>query len=217
MQSTTSSPALLEALQWRYATKQFDPTRRLDDVTLSTLEQALVLAASSGGLQPWKFIIVSDPEIKAQLVPVMFGQPQARDASQVVVFAAHAQYSAQEVDRYIAHTAAVRNVPVGELEAFRQMLLGGIVEAKNEAARFDWAARQTCIALGTVLTSAALLGVDACPMEGFDAAGVDDLLGLREQGLRSTVICSIGYRSAEDPYAALPKVRFPAEEVIQHL
>ncbi|MCW5556450.1 MAG: NAD(P)H-dependent oxidoreductase [Verrucomicrobiae bacterium] len=205
---------LLERLRWRYATKQFAPQRPLAPALLAALEETLVLSASSGGLQPWKFILVTDPATREKLQAASYGQAQVRDASVLVVFAAPKDFSAQDVDALIARTAEVRGIPPETLAGFRAMLVGGIVEAKTVAERQAWAARQTYIALGNLLTSAALLGVDACPMEGFVPAEYDRLLGLDAAGYTATVVCALGYRSGGDPYAAAPKVRFPKESLI---
>lgn len=211
---TTVAPSrLIERLEWRYATKAYDSGRKIDPETWSALESALHLTASSGGLQPWAFVVVTDPEIRGKLVAASYGQTQVRDASHLVVFAARTDFDEQAVDAHVRRTAEVRDVPVESLASFRGMLVGGIVTAKDPVARREWAARQTYIALGTLLTSAALLGVDATPMEGINPAVFDDLLGLGPLGLTTTVIATLGYRSERDRYAAMPKVRFPKEQV----
>lgn len=219
MPSTTAiSPSqLLDALNWRYATKQFDPNRKISPEDWATLEKALVLSPSSGGLQPWAFVVVNDPATREKLLPVSYGQKQVTDASHLVVFAAKQDFSEAGVDAHIARTAEVRQVPVESLKPFRDMLAGGIVNAMDTATRNAWAGRQVTIALGVLLTSAALLGIDACPMEGFDPSQYDDILGLSAKGLSSIAICTLGYRSQGDDYASLKKVRFPQEQVIIHV
>ena len=212
-----SSEQLLERLDWRYATKQFDPQRKIDGETWNALEEALRLSPSSGGLQPWKFIVVTDPAVREKLVPASFGQTQIRDASHLVVFAAKKNFNEADVDAHIQKTAEVRGVSTESLAGLRNMLVGGIVNAMDPAARQAWAARQSYIALGTLLTSAALLGVDATPMEGFVPAQYDAILGLAEKGLTTTVICALGFRSENDAYAGLPKVRFENEDVFLHV
>lgn len=217
LEAPISSEQLLDRLEWRYATKKFDPSHTIDQATWDTLEEALRLSPSSGGLQPWAFAVVTDPAVRGKLVPAAHGQTQVRDASHLVVFAARNNLGDTHVDAHIRRTAEVRGVSEEDLAGYRGMLSGGIVKGKDPAARQAWAARQTYIALGTLLTSAALLGVDACPMEGFDPAQVDAILGLKEKGLSSTVMCALGYRSETDAYARLPKVRFKNEEVVLHL
>jgi len=212
-----NSKQLLGQLNWRYATKQFDPNRKISDQDWATIEQALLLTPSSGGLQPWKFIVVTDPAVRAKLLPASYGQAQITDASQLVVFAAKKNFSEADVDAFIRHTAATRGVPVESLAAYRDMLVGGIVKSMDEPARDAWARNQAYIALGNLLTSAALLGIDACPMEGFDRAQYDQILGLNAQGYASAVIATVGYRDASDQYATAPKVRFPKQQVFAHV
>ena len=209
---TTSRDQLLDALNWRYATKKFDITRKISPEDWAALEQALLLSASSGGLQPWKFVIVTDPEKLAKLVPASFGQTQVAEASHLVVFTIKKDFGIADIDAHIAHVADVRGISVEVLQPYREMLVGGIL-SKNESDLAAWMARQTYIALGTLLTSAAMLGIDACPMEGFLPAEFDTLLGLQEKNLSSVVICPLGYRDESDPYASLAKVRFPMDDV----
>lgn len=211
--SYISPKQLLAQLNWRYATKQFDPNRKISAEDWATIEEALLLTPSSGGLQPWKFVVVTDPAVRAKLLPASYGQPQITDASHLVVFAGKKNFGEADVDAHIKHLADVQGVPVESLAPFRAMLVGGIVQSLDESARTAWARNQAYIALGNLLTSAALLGIDACPMEGFDRAQYDDVLGLSEKGLASAVIATVGYRSPSDKYATAPKVRFPKEQI----
>ncbi|RYD22324.1 MAG: NAD(P)H-dependent oxidoreductase [Verrucomicrobiaceae bacterium] len=208
---------LLESLNWRYATKQFDPTRKISAEDWSTLEEALRLSASSFGLQPWKFLVIENPELRQQLLPVSYGQQQIVDASHLVVLATKPNLTEADVDAHIAKIAETTGAPVENLAPLRGMMVGGIVAGKNEQERKEWAFNQTYIALGNLLTSAALLGIDACPMEGFSREEYDRILGLSEQGLHAAVIAPLGYRSSEDKYGHAPKVRFDREQVIQTL
>jgi nitroreductase len=211
--STINSKQLLEQLNWRYATKEFDPKRKISAEDWATLETALQLTPSSGGLQPWKFIVVTDPAVRAKLVPASYGQEKVSTASHLVVFAAKNNLSEADVDAHLNNVAKTQGVPIETLAPLRGMLVGGIVKAQDEAARNAWARNQTYIALGNLLTSAALLGIDACPMEGFDRAQYDEILGLKAKGLAAAVIATLGYRSATDNYASAPKVRFPKEQI----
>lgn len=212
-----SPEELLQRLDWRYAVKQFDPERKIDATTWDALEETLRLSPSSGGLQPWKFVVVTDPAVREKLLPASFGQTQVRDASHLVVFTAKTSFGEADVDAHLRQVAAVKQVPLEKLAGLRAMLLGGIVAAKDPAAREAWAARQTYLALGLLVAAAAVLGIDATPMEGFAPAQYDAILGLKEQGLTATVICALGYRSENDPYAAAPKVRFDRNEVFLHV
>jgi nitroreductase len=211
--SYISHKQLLDQLNWRYATKQFDPNRKISAQDWATLEEALLLTPSSGGLQPWKFIVVTDPAIRARLLPASYGQAQITDASHLVVFAAKQNFGEADVDAHVKHLAEVQGVSIDTLAPLRDMLVGGIVKSVDEKGRDAWARNQAYIALGNLLTSAALLGIDACPMEGFDRGQYDDILGLPAQGLATAVIATIGYRLPTDKYANAPKVRFPKEQI----
>ncbi|HTQ49949.1 MAG TPA: NAD(P)H-dependent oxidoreductase [Candidatus Acidoferrales bacterium] len=210
---TINSNQLLEQLNWRYATKQFDPSRKISASDWTTLEEALRLTPSSGGLQPWKFILVTDPAVRAKLRPASYGQPQISDASHLVVFTTKNNFSESDVDAHLQNVARAQGVPVESLAQLRGMLVGGIVQAMDETARNAWARNQVFIALGNLLTSAALLGIDACPMEGFDRAQYDEILGLKTKGYTSAVIATLGYRLPTDKYAGAPKVRFAREQI----
>jgi len=215
--STLNHSHLLDQLNWRYATKQFDPNRKISARDWATLEDALLLTPSSGGLQPWKFIVVTDPAVRARLQPASYGQAQIVDASHLVVFTAKTNFNEADVDAHLRRTAEVQGIPIESLAPFRAMLVGGIVQSMDEPARDAWARNQAYIALGNLLTSAALLGIDACPMEGFDRAQYDAILGLKAQGYATAVIATLGYRTTADKNAGAPKVRFPKEKVFAHV
>ncbi len=202
----------LGRLRWRYATKKFDPARKIAPDVWAVLEQALVLAPSSTGLQPWKFVVVTDPEMRRRLHPAAYNQAQILDASHLVVVCGKAPPTVADAERHVTRTAEVRGVRVESLDKFRAMVVGVVDKPPAEAAA--WAARQAYIALGFFLATAAMIGVDACPMEGFEPAKFDEILGLREHGVRSYALAAAGYRSPEDKYAWAAKVRLPADEVI---
>lgn len=204
---------VLAPLRWRYATKQFDPARRIDPNAWAALEQAAVLAPSSFGLQPWNFVVVTDPAVRTQLHPASWNQPQVLDASHLVVFAAKNPPTAADVTRHVANAERVRNQPPGSLDALRDRILGTLAKL-SPADAHAWAARQCYIALGFFLSAAARLGIDACPMEGFQPDKYDDILGLTAKGLKSVVIATAGYRNVNDKYAGAAKVRFPVDEVV---
>jgi nitroreductase len=205
---------LLRQLRWRYATKKFDARRPISPADWQTLEAALVLSPSSYGLQPWKFIVVTDPAVREKLVPVSWGQRQVAEASHFVVIAIKKHLSAADLDAHLQRIAEVRGVPMDALATYRGMMMGDLVEGPRSLCVNAWAARQAYIALGNLLTCAALLGIDACPMEGFEPPQYDQILGLAQHGLAATVACALGYRAADDNYAAAPKVRFKPEDVI---
>jgi nitroreductase len=212
-----SNDTLLNRLRWRYATKQFDATRKIPADDWRTLEESLVLTPSSFGLQPWRFVVVTDQATKDKLVPVSWDQRQVADASHVVVLAIRKNLGRADVDRYLARMAEVRDVTPESLDAFRNVLLGFLSQPPDKFDADAWAARQVYIALGQFMTSAALLGIDTCPMEGIEPTRYDAILGLAVQGYQTVVACPAGYRASGDKYAKLPKVRYPTDEVITHV
>jgi nitroreductase len=214
--TTIDGGSLINQLKWRYATKKFDASRKIAPSDWSVLEQALVLTASSYGLQPWKFIIVSDPAVKARLRPASWNQSQVEDCSHLVVFAAKQDITEADVDRFIARIAEVRGVSLESLAGYKGFMMGDLVNGPRHAIIKEWAARQTYIAMGNLLTSAALLGVDACPFEGIEPAKYDEILELGGSGYATVAACPLGYRAADDKYAAAPKVRFDDRDVIVH-
>ena len=208
---------LLSALNWRYATKKFDPVRKIPAGTWTTLEQTLVLAPSSFGLQPWKFVVVGNPAIRKKLVAASWGQTQPAEASHLVVFAFHQNLGAADVAHFVARIAAVRGVTAESLAPYHNIMVQSLAGAKAGGTLNAWQARQVYIALGQFMAAAALLGVDTCPMEGIVPAQYDEILGLTGTPFTTLCACAAGYRAADDKYAAEPKVRFPAAEVIQHV
>ncbi len=202
----------LDNLRWRYATKKFDPSKKLSAEQLDTLLEAARLSASSYGLQPYKFVVVTNPEIRAKIREHAWGQPQVTDASHLVVICAYRSLDARHVDHYIAEIAKTRGMTVESLSGFRDMLLGGI-QGRSPQQNVDWSKRQSYIALGFLLSAAANMQVDACPMEGFDPTHVDVDLHLAEHNLTSVTMCPLGLRAPDDPAAEYKKVRFPKEEL----
>ncbi|HUO10560.1 MAG TPA: NAD(P)H-dependent oxidoreductase [Phycisphaerae bacterium] len=215
--STLSHEQLLDTLQWRYATKKYDPERKIPEATWRTLEDALLLAPSSYGLQPWKALVIKNSGVRAKLRPVAWGQSQVTDASHLVVFAAMKNITAEYIDSYIQRIADVRSIPADALKDYRNMMVGDIVNGPRSSWAQAWAQRQAYIGLGLLLESAAFLGIDATPMEGFDPAKFDEILGLPAKGLAATVMCALGYRAADDTYAKYAKVRWAKEDVILHV
>ncbi|MDR3684815.1 MAG: NAD(P)H-dependent oxidoreductase [Geothrix sp.] len=214
--STISGEGLLKQLNWRYATKKFDPLKKIPAADWAVLEEALILTPSSYGLQPWKFIVVKDPALKAKLRPASWNQSQVEDCSHLVVFAAKQDISEADVDRFVARIAEVRGASVESLAGYRGFMVGDLVSGPRHAVIQEWAARQTYIVMGNLLTSAALLGIDACPFEGIEPAKYDEILGLNGSGYATVAACPLGYRAADDKYASAPKVRFEAKDLIDH-
>lgn len=206
---------LLEALNWRYATKSFDPNRTIPADTWNALEQSLVLTPSSYGLQPWKFLVITDKPLREQLVAHSWKQRQVADCSHLVVMAVKKKMSEADIDKFIHRMAEVRGGTADALAGFKKMMMGDVVSGERSQGAAEWAARQAYIALGQFMASAALLGVDTCPMEGFEPAKFDEVLQLAGEGLTTAVLCPAGYRSADCRYATLPKVRFEPGDVIE--
>ncbi len=213
--SGIGTETLLQALEWRYATKRFDPERRIPSDIWSALERSLVLTPSSYGLQPWRFLVVTDSSIRAQLVTQSWRQPQPSDCSHFVVFAGKTSMDAEYVDRFLALTCEIRGIPPAALSGYRNVMIGDVVSGPRSAMVGEWAARQVYIALGQFMGSCAMLGVDTCPMEGIVPAEYDRILGLEGSGYSTVVACAAGYRSGNDKYAAAAKVRFPVSELVQ--
>ncbi len=212
-----SNDTLLQQLHWRYAVKKFDRSRKISDTDWNTLEQALVLTPSSFGLQPWRFVVITDQATKDRLVPISWSQQQVADASHVVVFSVRKPLTESDVDRHVARTAEVHNRPIQALAGFKKMMMSSLVPPPTGVDIHHWAGLQAYIALGNFMTSAAMLGIDTCPMEGIIPSQYDELLGLPAEGYGTVVVCVAGYRAADDKYATLPKVRFPASDVVCHL
>lgn len=209
-----TNDTLINQLRWRYATRKFDPTRKIPDADWRTLEQALVLTPSSFGLQPWKFFVVTNPAVRERLVHASWGQRQVADASHLIVFAIKENLSVSDVDRHLQRIAEVRGVSVDSLGEFRAMLVDFLESSKSGLDINAWAARQVYIALGNFIAAASLLGIDTCPMEGFEPARYDEILGLDKQSSSAVVLCAAGYRAPDDKYAWQAKVRFGVEEII---
>jgi nitroreductase len=218
MSTAVISPEqLVNQLNWRYATKKFDTSRKIPDEVWSALEQSLVLAPSSFGLQPWKFFVIRNPEVRQKLVEHTWGQAQVAEASHLVVLAIKKNVGDGDVDRHITRMTEVQQTPPDALQGLAKMIKGFLVNPPYPLEMDCWSARQVYIALGQYMTSAAMLGVDTCPIEGFVPAKYDEVLRLTEQGYSAVVVCPAGYRDPEDKYATRPKVRFPLEEIVQHI
>ena len=214
--SPLEGETLTGALRWRYATKQFDASKKLSDEQWSALQESLHLAASSFGLQPWKFIVVTDETKKAALVPDAWGQSQVADCSHLVVIAAKKTMTPEDVDTLLQATAQQRDMEASSLEGYRGMMVGTL-SARTPEFIADWNARQCYVPLGSLLTAAALMQVDACPMEGLVPEKFDAQLGLTGSDYTSVVMCALGFRSEDDKYAHLAKVRYEAGDVFEFI
>ncbi|MEO6568489.1 MAG: NAD(P)H-dependent oxidoreductase [Opitutaceae bacterium] len=209
-----SNEVLLRQLNWRYATKKFDPTKKIPAADWETLEHALVLTPSSAGLQPWKFFVVTDGGMKTRLRPAAYQQSQTVDCSHFVVFTVRKDLGHEHVDRHVTRMAEVRGITVESLAKFQEMVTSNLDRARTESRLDTWQSHQLYSALGNFITSAALLGIDTCAMEGIDPVMMDEILGLKDSGYTTVVACAAGYRAADDKYATTKKVRFKPEDVI---
>lgn len=212
---TPITPAqLLDSLNWRYATKVFDLNKEIPAETWSALEESLMLTPSSFGLQPWKFLVITDKELRESLVPHAWNQRQIADCSHLVVMLAKRSVGEADIDKLIHRIVEIRGGTADALTAYKGMMMGSLAEATPEFI-IDWAKKQTYIALGQFMGAAAALGIDTCPMEGFVAPKFDEILGLSATDYTTSVLCPAGYRSVEDRYSMLPKVRFKSDDVIE--
>ena len=211
------SSQLVDALNWRYATKKFDPVRKIPDETWNALEQSLILTPSSIGLQPWKFFVVTDSAVKTQLMGASYRQAQVAECSHFVALTARRDIDSEHAERHIGRMVEVTGVTAESLTKFRTMTMRNLDKARVAGTLDIWQEHQIYIALGLFMASAALLGVDTCPMEGIETEKYDDILGLAGSNYATVVACAAGYRLPEDKYANIKKVRFKAEDVIVRL
>jgi len=206
----------IDDLNWRYATKKFDANKEVSPQDLQTLLEAIQLTASSYGLQPYEIIVVKDAALREKLKAHSWNQTQITDSSEILVFANKTQITSSYIDSYLKDIAHTRGLKIEDLEGLKDMLESTIMKLNPED-QSNWAAKQAYIALGNLLSAAANLRIDTCPMEGFDVAKYDDLLELKEKGLTTAVIATIGYRSEEDTTQFAAKVRKSKEDLITKL
>lgn len=210
---STSPKDIQSALSWRYATKVFDPAKKLTAEQWAALEATLVMSPSSYGLQPWKFVNVVSPQLRAKLREVSWGQSQITEASHLVVILSRTEMVQADVDNLISRTAEVRGMPIEKLKAYNDLIVGDLITGPRAAIVSEWAARQAYIAFGFLMANAAAMGIDTCPIEGMDPASYDKLLPV-PAGYRTLAACAIGFRGVGDKYATLPKVRYAPSEVV---
>jgi len=208
---------LLQALQWRYATKKMDPAKAVPQEKVERILEAVRLTASSSGLQPYEVFVVTNPALREQIKQHAWNQAQVTDSSHLLVFAAWDNYTAERINHMFDLVNAERGIKNEGWEAYRQQLLNTYPQRDAET-NYQHAARQAYIGVGTALIAAAAEHVDSTPMEGFDPAKVDEILGLRARGLRSVVMLPLGYRAdAGDWLVNLKKVRRARQEFITEL
>jgi nitroreductase len=201
---------------WRYATKKFDTTKKVSKEDLETLKEAIRLSASSFGLQPYRILIIENPELRAKLQPAAWGQSQIVDASQLIVFANITNFGETEIDASIANTTKTRGLPADALKGYGDFMKSKIVVLPEDV-RNTWASKQTYLALGNLLNAASELKIDVTPMEGFEPTQVNEILGLGKLGLNASLLATIGYRHEEDTTQHYAKVRKSNEELFINL
>lgn len=207
---------LLEAMNWRYATKRMNG-QKVSPEKINSILEAIRLTPSSMGLQPYTVLLIESEELRKKMQPAAFNQPQIVEGSHVLVFAAWTNVTKEQVDEYIRQIAEVRQVPEDSLSGFRASLMN-IVNTRSTEEKAEWAARQAYIAFGTAIAAAAVEKVDATPMEGFSPAQINELLGLDKLGLSSVTILALGYRDEKvDFLANARKVRRPKDQLILEL
>ncbi len=206
---------LLAALRWRYATKRFDPARIIPPTTWDALEESLVLTPSSFGLQPWRFVVVRDPALRANLSEESWKQSQVTDASHFIVLTARTDLTSSDVDTWMDRMAEIQQTPPETVAVIRGMIQG-FAESMSHDERRSWNMHQAYIALGQLMASAAVMEIDTCPMEGLSRTGYDQVLGLGGSGYTTVVACALGYRLPDDRAATTAKARFERSHVITH-
>lgn len=206
----------IENLQWRYATKKFDASQKIAEGDLQILLQSMQLTASSYGLQPYHILVIEDLGVRKKLQSVSWGQTQIVDASHLIVIANKTKVNAAWIDGYLTNVSETRNIPLEALNGYADIMKSKILALSSEE-QASWAAKQNYLVLGNLLSAAAELKIDACPMEGFEADAYNEILGLSEKGLNATVVAAIGYRSSEDETQYYAKVRQPENELFTYL
>ncbi len=202
---------IINALNWRYAVRSFDKAKKVSEKDLDTILEAGRLAPSSFGLQPWKFAVVENMEKRALIQSAAWNQTQVTEASHLVVVLAKTDMDAAYIDEYVNSIVATRGVPKDALQGYHDMMTGSILPRSQEK-KVDWMTHQAYIALGMMLETAALLQVDATPMEGFSSEEVTKILAV--PGYTAAVLLCLGYRSAEDKAAEYKKVRMEKDKAI---
>lgn len=207
---------LINSLNWRYATKKFDPEKKVSPEDLALIKEAVRLSASSYGLQLYKVLVIEDPEIREQLKPASWGQSQITDASHLFVFCNYARVNDEHIDEYLDLKAETQALDRESLKDYGNMMKGSM-SGLTDAMKAQWTAKQTYIALGNLLAVCSVMRIDACPMEGFEAPKYNEILGLNEKGLNASVIAAVGYRSEEDQTQFMKKVRKSEDSLFESI
>ncbi|MGO2101424.1 MAG: NAD(P)H-dependent oxidoreductase [Psychroflexus halocasei] len=208
---------ILKEYKWRYATKKFNPEKKISDKDMSVLKEAMRLAPSSYGLQPYEILIIKNDEIRKELCEKAgMNQPQIKDASHLIVFARNTKINEDYLDYFINKVSETRSIPKEDLKS-RQQLMSTAVIQQSEDWKTNWAKNQAYIGLGNLLSNASRLQIDACPMEGFVTEKFDKILNLEEKNLSTAVIATLGYRDESDAAKNAEKVRKTEEEFFNYI
>jgi nitroreductase len=207
---------VLDKLNWRYATKVFDSSKKVSKEDLNILLDAARLSASSYGLQPYHFFVIEDSKVRSKLRKASWNQSQITDASFLLVLANKPTFDDSLVDNYIDNIIETRGVSKKDVEGYSQMMKGALLNLPDEQKK-SWTSDQTYIALGNLMTIAAEMEIDTCPMEGFDKAKYNEILGLNDKNLNASVVLAVGYRADDDETQNYPKVRYSREQIITHI
>jgi len=202
----------IENQNWRYATKKFDASKTINTEDLNTLKEAIRLSSSSYGLQPYKIIIVENPELRAKIQPAAWGQAQIVEASHLIIFANETRIAEQSIDTYVENISTTRNIPIDSLNGYSDFMKSKIVTL-DDSSKNIWASKQTYLAMGNLLNAAAELKIDVTPMEGFVPELVNEILGLDKLGLNASLLATLGYRHDEDATQHYKKVRKSNEDL----
>jgi len=207
---------LIKNLKWRYATKKYDTSKKVSSEDLEIIKEAIQLSATSYGLQLFKVLIIEDPVIREKLRPVSWGQPQITDASHLLVFCGYNDVTDEDVENYINLKAQTQDLPVDSLQGSSDFMKTKMKEKSSEEKQ-SWTAKQTYIALSNALNACAELKLDSTPMEGFDPEAYNEILNLKDKGLKASVVLAIGYRSEEDVTQKAKKIRNPLEAIFEKI
>ncbi|WJJ95694.1 NAD(P)H-dependent oxidoreductase [Algibacter luteus] len=203
----------IEQLKWRYATKKFNPTKKLSKAKINILIEAFNLTATSYGLQTLKLVVVEDKKLREPLVAPAYNQKQVLNASHLLVICIQDNIQSTDVIDYYNNIKHIRNTPETILKPYREDLVS-MMQDMSVTERQQWSTNQAYIALGNLMTVCAIEGIDSCPMEGFIASEYDKLLKLNEKGLKSVLLLPVGYRADDDMFSTFKKVRKPIDEAV---
>lgn len=207
---------IIKDLNWRYATKKFDNSKKVSEEDLETLLEATRLSASSYGLQPYHIFVVENSALRERLKPHSWNQSQITDASHLIIFSNRKSFGEELVDNYLDNVMETRGLSSEAIKGYSEFMKSKLMSLSDDA-KNNWTSNQTYIALGNLMTVAASLKIDTCAMEGFEAEKYDEILGLENQNLSTTVVLAVGYRSGSDESQHLPKVRYTKEKLFTYL